>query len=658
MRLAWLSSAEVQRSDVHNPTSAESKATADNRSNQLNPNNPAYQTSRGKKKHIPFRGGLRPARLSPGSVLLPPRRGWCPGACPSQSMLGKMEGSRLLYPPPVIVTVPGGSSTANETPADPETFPESAFACILTIVDEERDAVIRPFSLRETLMGERAYWVGWITSSDNDKRLAIVMTQARAKGQLAASDATRDLIARWKPSYFVVVGIAGGIAGRNGIELGDVVYHDSLEYYEPEKIVAGKRLRRPPQLQPPSPALLDTCRLVDGSPHRWYDSVLDRPVRPGGGPPRVFRGQVLSGEKLLGDLSSDVVQSVIAEFDQAIAVEMESAGVARALYEASAHSPTNFLVVRGISDFCNGEDNQQTRDVWRRPAAEAAAAFCKRVLEVAPTDPTAMALVQRSPLRRLDAGSAAATSGHARPTANVGRRSQFEEIGRRRWRELSMISYPAKDDGPDRKKKFMGSLLLHTYRAFQGRPFLRFTSLLVMTPHDHFGTLYSIVSPFDQMIRQLEASWMILFGLQKDGPDPKGYQDDLNNQLTQLNSIWTMRAEIRFQPQLRAFDTTYDPIARQITISDPEVESTNPGDYPFRLKRSSELMALVSALNEPGSILITEAEAVDTLYPLTKMVLAIMDGEFDLGRVRVGMENHEDWDYINNKADREFGLVD
>lgn len=35
-----------QRSDVHNSTSSEHKATMDNRSNQMNPNNPAY---RGKK---------------------------------------------------------------------------------------------------------------------------------------------------------------------------------------------------------------------------------------------------------------------------------------------------------------------------------------------------------------------------------------------------------------------------------------------------------------------------------------------------------------------------------------------------------------------------------------------------------------------------------
>jgi hypothetical protein len=38
-----------QRSDALNPTSAEHKAAADNRSNQMNQNNPAYDKSRGKK---------------------------------------------------------------------------------------------------------------------------------------------------------------------------------------------------------------------------------------------------------------------------------------------------------------------------------------------------------------------------------------------------------------------------------------------------------------------------------------------------------------------------------------------------------------------------------------------------------------------------------
>jgi hypothetical protein len=38
-----------QRSDVFNPTSAEHRASANNRSNQMNPNNSAHARSRGKK---------------------------------------------------------------------------------------------------------------------------------------------------------------------------------------------------------------------------------------------------------------------------------------------------------------------------------------------------------------------------------------------------------------------------------------------------------------------------------------------------------------------------------------------------------------------------------------------------------------------------------
>ncbi|MDP3012925.1 MAG: hypothetical protein Q8M92_01695 [Candidatus Subteraquimicrobiales bacterium] len=42
-------SSNDQRSDVHNPTSSEHKEATDNRSNQINPNNPAHHSSRGKK---------------------------------------------------------------------------------------------------------------------------------------------------------------------------------------------------------------------------------------------------------------------------------------------------------------------------------------------------------------------------------------------------------------------------------------------------------------------------------------------------------------------------------------------------------------------------------------------------------------------------------
>lgn len=42
-------SSNDQRSDASNPTSSEHKAAADNRSNQMNPNNPASRGSKGKK---------------------------------------------------------------------------------------------------------------------------------------------------------------------------------------------------------------------------------------------------------------------------------------------------------------------------------------------------------------------------------------------------------------------------------------------------------------------------------------------------------------------------------------------------------------------------------------------------------------------------------
>jgi len=41
-------SSNEQRSDVHNPTSSDYKASVNNRTNQMNPNNPAYPKSKTK----------------------------------------------------------------------------------------------------------------------------------------------------------------------------------------------------------------------------------------------------------------------------------------------------------------------------------------------------------------------------------------------------------------------------------------------------------------------------------------------------------------------------------------------------------------------------------------------------------------------------------
>src|SRR5262249_17371586 len=113
---------------------------------------------------------------------------------------------------------------------------------------------------------------------------------------------------------------------------------------------------------------------------------------------------IVAGEKLLADPDHDEQRRVVERFPDAVAVDMESYGVAKGVHLARTAVDYNplFLVIRGISDFVevsaraerrwwwlprasmststpSAFENQMQRDRWRSYAAGAAAAFASEV---------------------------------------------------------------------------------------------------------------------------------------------------------------------------------------------------------------------------------------------------------------------------------------
>jgi len=85
----------------------------------------------------------------------------------------------------------------------------------------------------------------------------------------------------------------------------------------------------------------------------------------------------------MGDKENTYQCQILDEFDKAIAVDMESHGLARAVYTARAtrYYNLNYLIVRGISDLVATEGNDEERRLWRNYAAASAAAFTVAVVD-------------------------------------------------------------------------------------------------------------------------------------------------------------------------------------------------------------------------------------------------------------------------------------
>jgi nucleoside phosphorylase len=227
-------------------------------------------------------------------------------------------------------------------------------------------------------------------------------------GNNNASILATTLLLRYRTvKVILMVGIAGGIPDRKAekhVRLGDIVVCDQngVFQYDMVKLYSDHTERRPSP-RPPSSRWLRRCEnyigLWHGEPNYW--SYLDEIThkleisRPRKGPlidspwlnsgralkhpkdknrvpnrPKVHMGTIASANALL---KSPELRDELKENYGAMAVEMESSGIADATYQAEV----GFLVIRGICDYANPSKN----DFWQEYAAAAAAAFTKGLIE-------------------------------------------------------------------------------------------------------------------------------------------------------------------------------------------------------------------------------------------------------------------------------------
>lgn len=270
---------------------------------------------------------------------------------------------------------------------------------ILAIVREAYDAALQILSLgnREDVDGDdNLYYSGDVPANNGSGSHFVVCGSPLERGNIAAATFTSRMITTWRPRRLLVADIGGGIFGRDELVLGDVVAAEALHYFELQKRVKSGNKLRYMTLMPTSSRLRGLARDVQlrDEWHREITAVRPEHARvedEAAGdtpPPRVIPeltlGEIIVGEKLLGDPDDPLLQELMNEYDRAKAVEMEAAGVAHAVWAAQDTGGTQFLVLRGISDYANRLGNQETRDRWKPYAAQAAAAAAKAIIESEP----------------------------------------------------------------------------------------------------------------------------------------------------------------------------------------------------------------------------------------------------------------------------------
>jgi uncharacterized protein YjbI with pentapeptide repeats/nucleoside phosphorylase len=232
---------------------------------------------------------------------------------------------------------------------------------LIATLEEEFDALRRVFELgdQDYRGGDFPYFYKEIS------RLKIGFFKLTQRGNLQSASQTGEIIRRFHPNFIVLVGIAGGFSGN--INLGDVAVSKYVEYYEYKKVDEEGLKPRPINIAPPSKQLLD---IVPNVRDEWRKYI--KTPRPDGKPheeTRVLTGFILSGETIQsGKLLLD--EGILKK--KPIAVETEAGGIGNAIWNARE---SQYIVIKGISDYADTPESQELREKWRNYASEVSAVF-------------------------------------------------------------------------------------------------------------------------------------------------------------------------------------------------------------------------------------------------------------------------------------------
>ena len=194
-------------------------------------------------------------------------------------------------------------------------------------------------------------------------QVALMVT---GEGTLPAAVLAERAIARYRPWALLVVGVAGGL--KDDINPGDVVVATWVYSYHGGKEDAGG-FRARPRAWASTHWLVQAARMVEIK-GTWTELLSGRAAA-------VHFKPIAAGDVVLNSRDTPLAQQLKQHYDDAAAIEMESAGSAAA---AQLDGSVSVITIRGISDKADGNKHHDDAAGLQPLAASHAAAFAATLL--------------------------------------------------------------------------------------------------------------------------------------------------------------------------------------------------------------------------------------------------------------------------------------
>ncbi len=227
------------------------------------------------------------------------------------------------------------------------------------------------------------------TTSGTIGRFRVVCVLS-GKGEAQSGTVLGEVISEFSPRWVLLVGVAGGFP-QKGFHKGDVIV--ARHVYGVTGKITDKGLVRKPDLDFGADLfLLSHAELFAANNKDWQSRV--RVPRPDAKPSSNLKadsGYLVSSDFVLENPDAPFLKELLTLVPLADAADMEAAGVGVAVRRAQTERTVGFLMVRGISDEIGEKSQKKARDLWKRYAADTAAAFVEGFLHILPDGPRAEA---------------------------------------------------------------------------------------------------------------------------------------------------------------------------------------------------------------------------------------------------------------------------
>lgn len=231
----------------------------------------------------------------------------------------------------------------------------------------------------ETFEGS-IYTRGSFTAGSQVWAICLVET---GPGNPSAAFETERAIRYFRPDVVLFVGIAGGLADK-GVKVGDVVCVTRVYAYESGR--SGTTFQARPVSWSTTYDLEQRAK-AEGRKKDWLQRLTQVEGTVSARTPQVFVEPIAAGEKVMASTKSDLYNFLRSNYNDAIAVEMESVGFLQA---AHANRSVRAMVIRGISDLLDNKEQSTDTEDQPRAARHASAFAFEMLAKLTPSTPSTL----------------------------------------------------------------------------------------------------------------------------------------------------------------------------------------------------------------------------------------------------------------------------